>query len=447
MGSRPLPGRIVQLVFGWLLLVAFVVYWVESFLQPPHAMLFGKETWVYAWDVLGLDFYHSFWAVKHWLIMGGNPYSEYFGDPRGLYSFPPIVLLLHAWCRYFDYPAAVGIWMTANTVIMSAAVVLAVKLRREAGRACITLPLALGLVLISTPVLFTIERGNCDSLVLLSIILGAASLRLPGSIWRDLALGVCVAVASWVKIYPTIIIMGLLVICEWRAAVIAVVVWVLIGVASFLAVPEWLTLSSHYQNNRVAFINDLFVWLRHPFAPRERQGSFAITFYAHSLTAYWEQFWYMVGVNWLANLPGLIGSALVLGPMTLWVNYRVYRSANRQALAFPYFLWLTLVGNFAMPISFDYNLIGIPIAMVMLWRRRLSPLTHVLFAAFLFYWQPLRVAPEDLADVLFFSKFAGMVGIAMALSRFSRDPAYTDAAGTADRITVRVPAPDNPAHA
>ena len=63
------------------------------------------------------------------------------------------------------------------------------------------LPWVLAATLCSTPVLFAMERGNWDLLVLAPLALAAFALKEPT--WqRDCLAGSCLALAAWIKLYP-----------------------------------------------------------------------------------------------------------------------------------------------------------------------------------------------------------------------------------------------------
>ena len=82
-------------VIGWALIVLWAAWWIAAFAQ---GRLWGVEnTRIPAWKFLGLDFQHNYDAARFW-IAGHNPYAEDFGDWRGTFAYPPIVLPLFAWC-------------------------------------------------------------------------------------------------------------------------------------------------------------------------------------------------------------------------------------------------------------------------------------------------------------------------------------------------------------
>src|SRR5688500_19420730 len=86
--SAALRSRLALL--GWALIVVWAAWWAVSL--ADMLLLGGQFTWVYRWNFLGLDFYHNYLAVNHWLN-GGDQYREQFGDPlKQLWDYPTIVL-------------------------------------------------------------------------------------------------------------------------------------------------------------------------------------------------------------------------------------------------------------------------------------------------------------------------------------------------------------------
>ena len=79
----PVPARTTTtqrtlLLLGVVLLIAWTAAWTVS-LARNH-LVAGRQTWIPAWEFLGLDFLSNYNAVNHWL-QGGDPYCEPFNDP------------------------------------------------------------------------------------------------------------------------------------------------------------------------------------------------------------------------------------------------------------------------------------------------------------------------------------------------------------------------------
>lgn len=73
----------------------------------------------------------------------------------------------------------------------------------------------LSAVLLSTPVLLEMERGNSDVLVLLMVCCAALLLRAPGRM-REVAAGLLLAIGAWVKLYPGLLLVALIALRRWR---------------------------------------------------------------------------------------------------------------------------------------------------------------------------------------------------------------------------------------
>jgi hypothetical protein len=101
---------------GGILLLLLVAFWVTSFYR---FRLVGDERVSFpAWWFMGLDLGHNYLGVKSWLS-GIDPYRNDIGDPRGRYSYPPIVLPIFAWCRLFSFKVASIIWTTCIAAMIA----------------------------------------------------------------------------------------------------------------------------------------------------------------------------------------------------------------------------------------------------------------------------------------------------------------------------------------
>src|SRR5689334_3731992 len=91
-------------ITGWVLLGLWALWWGLSFVN--HVLVFGRMTLVPVWHLLGLDFLHNYLGSTAWLS-GRDPYLYFFGDDRGLYAYPPIVLPMFGWSAWVSLPTAV----------------------------------------------------------------------------------------------------------------------------------------------------------------------------------------------------------------------------------------------------------------------------------------------------------------------------------------------------
>jgi hypothetical protein len=413
-------GAVLLMLWGW--------WWFETLRRGQ--MPLAQHTRIPAWRFLGLDFLHNYWGVRVW-VAGGNPYQVEIGDWRGKYAYPPIALPLFSWSALFTEGAAIRIWMGVITAVVAAGAWMASRVRRTMDVARLPLVFILATALCSMPVLFATERGQADAVCLAMIIVVALLWRRPSTWMTDIAI-------AWVKIYPAVLIPALLVLGRPRAFVIALTAAALIGF-----VPYQATLDSFHasaQGERMGFLTEIRSWLTDPNHVRARAGGYGlISIDSHSLTTYWGRFWDHFGLTRVASMPGLLGAAIMLAPLALWVSLRVWRSPGRASLAYPYLLWLAALATFGLPVSYDYNLIFLPLAALAVCDRRDPPIVAAALIGMLAWWQPFRVpwemqiasafalfgaeppvAPFELLlrlerDVLFFLKLFAAVGVGASL--------------------------------
>ena len=433
---RPNRNRQAMLVTVGAVLLMLVAWWWFETLRRGHMPL-AQHTRIPAWRFLGLDFLHNYWGVRVW-VAGGNPYHTEIGDWRGKYAYPPIALPLFSWSALFSEAVAVRIWMGVVTAIVAVGAWMAWRVRRTLDVARLPLVLILAAALCSMPVLFATERGQADAVCLAMILLAALLWRRPSTWTTDIAIGVCIAVAAWVKIYPAVLVPALLVLRRPRAFAVAVAAAVLMGVVPYQATLDSFRASA--QGERMGFVTEIRSWLTDPNHVRARAGGYGlISVDSHSLTTYWGRFWDHFGLTRLAAMPGLLGAALVLAPPALWVSFRVWRSPGRASLAYPYLLWLAALATFGLPVSYDYNLISLPLAALAVCDRRDPPIVAAALIGMSAWWQPFRVpwemhlagafalfgaeppvGPFELflrleRDMLFFLKLFGAVGVGVSI--------------------------------
>jgi hypothetical protein len=110
---------------------------------------------------------------------------------------------------------------------------------------------------------------------------------------------------------------------------------------------------------------------------------------------------------------GRAAAAALLLSLLSWVTYRVYRCPNRDALSYPFFLWIVALGTFMSPVSNDYNLCFLPLAALALWDRRDPLLVHVAMALLLLWWQPIAISIDGNAVLLL--KLLGLMALGVCL--------------------------------
>jgi hypothetical protein len=372
------------------LLLVWTYWWLRNFL----ANHLTGATWVPAYLTLGRDFEHNFLAV-HLLAHGGNPYLQNFGDDRGTYAYPPVVLGLFFWCALFPLRlkfAATVLFEIAIAVIVALAARVAWLKRRQWNLTSIPWPLMLAVALFSTPVIFAMERSNCDALVLGLLVLAAHAMN-RRTRRADFAAGACLGLAMWIKIYPGLIILAIPALRRWRVFFASVGAGVLIALIFLPATIQFFTTGQQSEGYRSKFLSSALHFSQDPL--KAESGNKINSYpplepYSHSLPIYWHRFWHLRSPA-ISRLPGVIGTAFFLGPLLFWVCRRLWMMSDPTPLAYPFLLWVALVATFWMPVSYDYNLIYFPVLFAAIWTATDGWPVHALLIPGLIYWQPLAV--------------------------------------------------------
>lgn len=394
--------RILLTVAGLVLLVLYGAWWAYSISQDR--LVGGKRTWLPVYDFLGVDFLGPYQATRHWLA-GGNPYQEPFDDPISRpHIYPPAAFAVFAWSWFFAPRTALVIWMAALVAMAASGTIAAWRTRRALGLWPVPLPFALAAVCFSTPVLFAVERGNSDLVVLVLLIAAAGALQ-RRSAGQDLLAGGCLAFATWVKLYPGLLLLALPALRRWRAAACFGLALVVIGLAD---VPDLYRSSQSMQ----AYVGKQLD-LCHPAA--------------HPLGVFWKQSWEGTRFDRLARLPATATAIALVLPLALGVSYGLFRCPNASAVLYPYLLWLTALATFIPPIANDYNLFFLPLAALAVWDRRDPLIIHLMMALLLLWWQPLQLAIGPVLLTGF--KLAGLVAVAGCLLNRAREQAAESSAG------------------
>lgn len=149
--------------------------------------------------------------------------------------------------------------------------------------------------------------------------------------------------------------------------------------------------------------------------------------WAHPIAGAWS---HLVRGTALRVVPAtpLIAAALV--PLVFGVGREVRRSSAREGLLLPYLLLVIALGTFAPGVSFDYNLIFLPIAVVALWRPGDPRMLQGLLALHLVWWQPFRLvgpkanplqgSPVEILMLVSVARAAGVVAAVWMLVRRAR---------------------------
>lgn len=407
-----LAGPRWQHALGLVLLLVWVGWWGLSLSLDNPRLMASERTYFYeaAWPYLGFDFLHEYSGGQA-LVHGQNAYQAIEYHPvYKKFQLPPAVLPLFAWCGLFPpdsqvkialpagefvqpYPfKAVVLWYAILTGIFGWATYAVCKARAKLGLGTLAWPLALALILLSYPGLFTFEHGASDPLILLLMILGLAALRKKSLRW-DLAAGLCLALAAWLKLYPAVLLIALLGLRRWRAAGAMLGGMIVIGLLSLPWLGQWTAALQEYPTTLTQL----------PLA-------------SHSLVAGWPLIWQKSVLVAVGDLPAQLGAALFVLIPGLLVTWCVYRSDRREDLALPYLLWMTALATFGPTLladSPDYNLFFLLLAALGVWHWR-DPIWVQLLAVFLIlWWQPMLIAQTSYANLLL--KVFGVLAVGLSL--------------------------------
>ena len=397
-GANP---RLAIQVLSYAALALWVVWWLGNLAK--FQFQFADVSWLPAWRFLGFDYLHNHLGSQAWM-RGVNPYLHSFGDERGLYGYPPIVLPLFSWVALVpDFKVAARLWALFIASGCGFCVWHIWRLRRAEGWSELPIVVMLALVLWSAPVAFAMERGNCDVLVLVAVLFAALALKLPPRWWVDSMAAFLLALAVTIKIYPLVVVLGLVALRRYR------VLLLLVPCIAFLLLPfgeslkAWLTVAQTIQGHRINPVSELFQWwtgdamsllpnaFGNYFQSRMFWGSM------HSPGNWWPALWLRFGLESIAAWPVLAVQIATLAPVTLWGCWQIYRVPNSARLALPILLWIMALATFWMPQSYDYNLIYLPLLMVAVWDQREPPWVKLLLLLSLPWWIPFGPTGYDWA--------------------------------------------------
>ena len=389
--QRKTRGSTGFLLVGVLLLAVVAVWWAIGLFQtvpqlsPGRADVDGKKfTTVPIMPFAGLDFHHNYVGVRSWK-RGDDLYREMGGDPANpKYTYPPTTLVAFSWTAWFppslhlNFNSALGafpfepsfpamfVWLTMIIVVVAAAAWRSWLFRTELGLPSLPLLFILGATFASYPVIFEMERGNCNALPLLAIFLLVPALRWQRQWLGDVFAGLCVACAVGVKPFAIVLVLGLVAVRRARAAGLATV-W--LGV---FCVVMW---------------RDLVPWLEVAKVSTAIQQTGYLEF-SHSLISHWPLLMRDVGLPQLASWPPtvMVGGGMLI--VALVVSWRVFKSGEPRSIAWPYLLWLAAIATFVSPVAQDYNLLFVPLVILGVWRADDSWWSHLCVCLALIWWQP-----------------------------------------------------------
>lgn len=400
----------------WVFLVLWGVWWCCSVHRQELAA--GPRMWFQP-PAFGVDFYHHVDRPSRIWWDGGDPYA----DQEYFFAYPPSVMRIFSWVNYLTPRTALSIWLLVMTAIIAAAAWATSRSRRRLSLSKIPPIAAIVLILFSTPVLFAMERGQYDPLILLFILAALPLLRHPSK-WAQFAAGAVLCLAPWAKVYPGLLVVGLVGMRRWRALAAFVVVGIALCLVNFAEMRQFLV------NNAIHIRKTEDFALAFPGGPCA---------WNHPLALVWASLWLGTKLSWLALIPGKIAAAALLLPPLAWVTYHVYRSPGRAALAYPYFLWIMALATFVPPVSNDYNLCFLPLAVLAAWDRRDPLLVHVAIALLFLWWQPVGMSIHGKA--VFGIKLLGLLALAVSLvERACEQARMAGAIEERDAVTAATPA-------
>jgi hypothetical protein len=180
--------------------------------------------------------------------------------------------------------------------------------------------------------------------------------------------------AAALKVYPALLVFGLIPLKKYRAFTCAIVACAAVGIFRFADLPNFNANVKHLVAH---------------YSPLALGGLASDT---HSLSGTWKFLWWEGGrLGWLLQMPPVLGAFCIIMPGVLWVSYRMYRSANRSELVYPYFLWLAAAATFLPEVANDYNLVFLILGAIAVWDRRDPVIVHLGMALMLLWAQPIAV--------------------------------------------------------
>ena len=391
------PGRgtaWILTIIGIVLLGIWGCWWANSIREGTLTGL--RHTWVPPAPNgrLGIDFTHNLDHPSRVWLAGGNPYQD--DAVCNTFPYPPLVPRLFAWSSWLSPPTALVAWLAALTAMGAVGTVAAWRTRCSLSLAPIPLTLALAVIAYSTPFVFAMERANCD-LLIIPLLVAACFLMKRRSTVEELVAGTLLALAVWTKVYPGLMVVGLLSLRRVRVLAGMAISGIAIGLTDVQGFARFVA------NNR-KMVHDFLEMKRfNPVHPCE-----------HSITECWVKLWKQTPLDRLASIPGSVAAAGILITLLGWVSYRVFRSPAREKLTFPYLLWVLAAATFVPPLASDYNLVFLPMVVLAVWDRRDPVLVHMSMGLLLLWWQPFQIPVAGSALLIF--KLFGLVAMGVSLS-------------------------------
>ncbi len=375
-------------ITGFVLLILWALWWGMGLSVQIPVMLYGLKMWVPAYPFIGLDFINNYAGARE-LMSGGDPYRQIVGDPLfPHYNYAPPVLILFSWCSLLPPDihlalaprlviiggsgvlhisrTAVIIWTIAIAVFNGIATYYVWRFRCTLKISQLPFVFMLAAVLFSLPVLFEMERGNCNVLTLILLVAGILCIDKKRRWTLDILAGLCLAFAFWVKPYVLFALIALFAAKKNR------VIPITIGWILLLALLWWRQVLVFSTNLSNASHN-----LEYEVMP-----------YLHPIMMIWPKL--MQGTLVVHVPPKIAGFVLIVLP-TLFVMYKLWRSPKGHLMLLPAALWCTAAGTYLPPVSYDYNYVFYVLAVLALWDKKDPFWVHAFLGFMLLWWQPFDV--------------------------------------------------------
>ena len=377
---------------GIVLVVLWVAWWVTSIQRDR--LVWGDRTWIGPLAFLAGDFRVHIDHVARIQASGVDAYSIKNDYVCADFPYPPMIPRLFRWVVPLSATLAAALWQATLAAILATSAILAWRTRRTLGLYPVPLSILVAAVLFSTPAIMAMERGQCDPLVIPSLLAVAWLARGRGN-GRELATGGLLGVTAWIKYYPGFALFGLIALRRWKAAAAFVFVAAIIGYHDRVEVRK-----SIENGKRLASV-----------ATKQP----AIHPMSHSIVSDWKGIPLVRATRALRKVPSPIAAALLLLPLVVYVSRTVGRSPNPGPLIAPYLLWMSAAATFGMPYAVDYNLVSLPIVALCVWDRRDSVLVHMSMAFFMVWWQPIAMRVGG--ELLLCCKLAALFATGYSLTR------------------------------
>lgn len=399
---RPSEGQGGEIRNRWLhrasvgLIVLWCAWWGVSLAR--HEMVGVTHSWFTG--CFGVDFeWHVDRPTRIWLA-GGDAYE----DKIRACLYPPAVMRMFAWVGLMTPAQALNSWICVAGLLAAGCGAAAWRCRRTLGLNGLPVTAVVAAFLFCTPMTMTLERGQFDLFTAPLVIVAVALMRRETR-WSQILAGGLLVLAPWAKVYPGLLGVGLAGLGRWRALASFVVVGVAIGAAT--------------PAETARFVANLKMHTSEVKALRKTAAGSVIHPWNHAFADSWDRIWRGTPLNILRVANGKIAAALVLGSLLVWVSLRVSRCRQREALAFPYLIWVVAVAAFVPTSANAYNLVFLPLAVLCVTSRR-DPLPCLLaIGAFAIWWQPVALPIGGV--ILFVFKFAALCSAGVSLTRRAQE--------------------------